>query len=136
MTLKSGVQLGPYTVIGPVGAGGMGEVYQARDTRLDRSVAIKVLPSLVAADPLRRKRFEREARLVSQLNHPHVCALYDIGQDLGIDFIVMEFVEGETLADRIANGPIPVSEVKRCPSSFKSQKRSRRRMRRALSIAI
>jgi eukaryotic-like serine/threonine-protein kinase len=104
MTLDSGVQLGPYAVIGAIGAGGMGEVYQARDTRLGRTVAIKVLPQPVAEDPARRKRFEREAKVVSQLNHPHVCALYDIGQDRGVDFIVMEFVEGETLAERILRG--------------------------------
>jgi len=113
MTLHGGVQLGPYTVIEPVGSGGMGEVYQARDSRLGRTVAIKVLPKVVAEDPMRRKRFEREAKVVSQLNHPHVCALYDIGQDRGIDFIVMEFVEGETLANRTANGPISVREALR-----------------------
>src|SRR5262245_47101203 len=107
MTIQSGVQLGPYAVIGPIGAGGMGEVYQARDTRLGRTVAIKVLPGQVAKDPLRRKRFEREAKVVSQLNHPHVCSLYDVGHDQGIDFLVMEFVEGETLAERIAKGPVP-----------------------------
>ena len=87
----------------------MGEVYKARDTRLDRDVAIKVLPRDVAEDPQRRMRFEREAKVISQLNHPHVCAIYDVGNERGVPYIVMELVEGETLAERIDRQPIPVA---------------------------
>ncbi len=90
MSLKPGTQLGTYEVLSPLGAGGMGEVYKARDTRLDRTVAIKVLPSHLADKPQLRERFEREARTVSSLNHPHICTLYDIGQQDGIHFLVME----------------------------------------------
>ncbi len=89
----------------------MGEVYKATDTRLDRTVAIKVLPEHVAADPDLKQRFEREARTVAALNHPHICTLYDIGNQDGIDFLVMEYLEGETLMDRVARGPMPVSEA-------------------------
>src|SRR5258706_5706993 len=95
-----GRQFGPYQILSPIGAGGMGEVYRARDTRLDRTVAIKVLPSSLARNPERRRRFEREARAVSSLNHPHICTLHDIGQQHGIDYLVMEYLEGETLAAR------------------------------------
>jgi len=91
----------------------MGEVYRARDTRLDRTVAIKVLPAHVAERPEARQRFEREARAVSSLNHPHICTLYDIGQQDGIDFLVMEYLEGETLASRLARGPLPLEQVLR-----------------------
>jgi eukaryotic-like serine/threonine-protein kinase len=87
-----------------IGAGGMGEVYRARDTRLDRTVAIKVLPASLAADPQLRERFDREARAISSLNHPHICALYDIGHEAGTDFLVLEYLEGETLADRLRSG--------------------------------
>ena len=111
MALSIGARLGPYEILSPIGKGGMGEVYKARDTRLERTVAIKVLPEYLAEDPERRKRFEREARIVSQLNHPYVCALYDIGSEDGVDYVVMELVEGETLAERIARGPIPVEEA-------------------------
>ncbi len=101
MALEAGTKLGPYEIIAPIGAGGMGEVYKAKDTRLDRTVAVKVLPSHVASNPEVRQRFEREARAVSSLNHPHICTLHDIGKQDGIDFIVMEYIEGETLADRL-----------------------------------
>ena len=104
MALSAGRRLGPYEIITPLGAGGMGEVYKARDTRLDRTVAIKVLPAHVASDPDVRQRFEREARAVAALNHPHICTLYDIGSQDGTDFLVMEYLEGETLAERLASG--------------------------------
>jgi serine/threonine protein kinase len=101
MAIDPGVRLGPYEIQSPLGAGGMGEVYKANDTRLERVVAIKVLPGHVAADPQLRERFDREAKVISSLNHPHICALYDVGSQDGIDFLVMEYVDGETLADRI-----------------------------------
>src|SRR6478672_10089632 len=101
MPLAPNMRLGPYQVLSPLGAGGMGEVYKARDTRLDRIVAIKVLPEHTAARPEVRERFEREARAVSALSHPHICTLYDVGQQDGIDFLVMEYLEGETLTQRL-----------------------------------
>ncbi len=113
MALSSGTRLGPYEIVSPLGAGGMGEVYRARDTRLDRTVAIKVLPSHLSADPERRQRFEREARAVSSLNHPHICTLHDIGHQEGIDFLVMEYLEGETLDHRLTKGPLPAEQVLR-----------------------
>src|SRR6266850_4638403 len=113
MTLQSGVRLGPYEIVAPVGAGGMGEVYRGRDTRLDRSVAIKVLPARLAADQSFLDRFEREARAVSSLNHPHICALYDVGEQAGVHFIVMELLEGESLAARLARAPLPIDEALR-----------------------
>ena len=111
MSLAPGTTLGPYEILSPLGAGGMGEVYKARDTRLDRTVAIKVLPEHVASDPDLKQRFEREAKTISSLNHPHICTLYDIGEQDGIDFLVMEYLEGETLMDRAARGPMPVTEA-------------------------
>jgi Tol biopolymer transport system component len=111
MALTSGTKLGPYEIVAPLGAGGMGEVYRALDTRLDRSVAIKILPAHLSGDAMRRQRFEREAKAVSSLNHPHICTLYDIGRQDGVDFIVMEFVEGVTLASRLEKGPLPTAEV-------------------------
>src|SRR2546425_4767499 len=113
MSLIPGTRLGPYEVLSALGAGGMGEVYKARDTRLDRTVAIKVLPSQLAADPQFRERFDREARAISQLTHPHICTLYDIGHQDGTDFLVMEYLEGETLADRLAKGPLSPEQVLR-----------------------
>ncbi len=98
MALAPGVRLGPYEIVSALGAGGMGEVYKARDTRLDRTVAIKVLPEHVASDPELKQRFEREAKTISSLNHPHICTLYDVGSQDGVDFLVMEYLEGETLA--------------------------------------
>jgi len=101
------VRLGPYEIVAPIGAGGMGEVYRARDTRLDRTVAIKILPAEFAQDAKLRLRFEREAKTISALNHPHICALYDVGPD----YLVMEHCDGKTLAHRIADGPLPVEQV-------------------------
>lgn len=109
--LTSGTMLGPYQILAPLGAGGMGEVYRARDTRLGRDVAVKVLPPHLAATPEARARFDREARTVSQLNHPHICTLHDIGSQDGVDYLVMELVEGDTLARRLEKGPLPVAEV-------------------------
>src|SRR5207253_8760690 len=104
MALAPGVRLGPYEVVAPLGAGGMGEVYRARDTRLDRNVAIKILPAEFAADAQFKLRFEREAKTISALNHPHICTLYDIGHENGSDYLVMELLEGETFADRLTHG--------------------------------
>jgi Tol biopolymer transport system component len=111
MALPRGTRMGPYEVLEPAGAGGMGEVYRARDLRLDRMVALKVLPSHLAEDVDRQKRFEQEARIISQLNHPHICAIYDVGRQDGVDFIVMEFVEGETLARRMQRARLALSEA-------------------------
>ncbi len=113
MPLSAGVRLGPYEITSPLGAGGMGEVYRARDTRLDRTVAIKVLPAHLAASPERRLRFEREAKAISALSHPHICILHDIGQHDGVDFLVMECLEGESLADRLKKGALPLDLVLR-----------------------
>src|SRR5215813_13649549 len=111
MALASGTKLGPYEVQSPLGAGGMGEVYCAKDTRLERTVAIKTLPVHVSADPVRKQRFEREAKIISSLNHPHICVLHGIGHQDGIDYLVMEYVEGETLAKRLQKGPLPLEQV-------------------------
>ena len=113
MPISPGARLGSYEVLSPLGAGGMGEVYKARDTRLDRTVAIKILPSHLADKPQLRERFEREARTVASLNHPHICVLHDIGQQDGIHFLVMEYLEGETLAQRLDKGPLPLEQVLR-----------------------
>src|SRR5712691_7672133 len=111
MTLAAGTKLGPYEITGAIGAGGMGEVYKARDTRLDRTVAIKVLPAHLADRSELRERFEREARTIASLNHPHICTLHDIGQQDGIDYLVMEYLEGETLAHRLVKGALPLEHV-------------------------
>jgi len=111
MPLAPGTHLGPYEISGPLGAGGMGEVYRARDTRLERTVAIKILPLQFSADPVRKQRFEREAKTISSLNHPHICVLYDVGNQDGIDYLVMECVEGETLAKRLEKGPLALEQV-------------------------
>ncbi len=111
MRLTSGTSLGPYEIQSQLGAGGMGEVYKARDTRLDRTVAIKVLPEHVASDPDLKHRFEREAKAVAALNHPHVCTLHDIGIQDGIDFLVMEYLDGETLAQRLEKGALPLDQA-------------------------
>ena len=108
-----GRQLGAYKILSLLGAGGMGEVYRAKDTRLDRTVAIKVLPSEVSDKPEMRQRFEREARVISSLSHPHICALYDIGRQDDVDFLVMEYLEGETLADRLAKAALPLDQALR-----------------------
>jgi len=111
MPLFPGTHLGPYEITGPLGSGGMGEVYRARDTRLERTVAIKILPAQFSSDPVRKQRFEREAKTISSLNHPHICTLHDIGHQDGIDYLVMECVEGETLAKRLEKGPLPLDQV-------------------------
>ena len=111
MALTAGKRLGPYEIRDQIGAGGMGEVYRATDTRLDRTVAIKVLPEHLADDPQRRERFEREARAVSSLNHPHICTLHDLGEQDGIHYLVMEYVEGHTLQQRLEKGRLPLDQA-------------------------
>src|SRR5712691_11048037 len=113
MPLIIGTRLGPYEILAPIGAGGMGEVYKARDTRLDRTVAVKVLQSDFAADSERRARFEREARAIAALSHPHICTIHDVGRHDTVDYIVMELLDGETLADRLARtkSPLPLDQV-------------------------
>ncbi len=113
MTLASGTRLGPYEILSPLGAGGMGEVYRAKDTRLDRTVAVKVLPQHRSSSPEVRQRFDREAKTISQLSHPHICALYDVGHQDEMDYIVMELVEGQTLADRLSKGALPLDQALR-----------------------
>jgi serine/threonine protein kinase len=111
MRLAPGTRLGPYEIVGPLGAGGMGEVYRAKDTRLNRTVAIKVLPPALAGDAQFRSRFKREAAAIGSLNHPHICVLHDIGDHDGVGYLVMEHVEGETLADRLRRGPLPFDQA-------------------------
>src|SRR4029077_20145618 len=111
MPLTSGTKLGPYEIQSSLGVGGMGEVYRARDTRLERDVAIKVLPANLSSDPSFRQRLEREAKSVSRLSHPHICTLHDIGHHDGVDFLVMELVEGETLERRLTKGPLPPEQT-------------------------
>ena len=111
MPLHPGTTLGPYEIQAPLGAGGMGEVYKARDTRLDRTVAIKVLPEHVASDPDLKKRFEREAKTVAALSQPNICPVFDVGNQDGIDFLVMEYLEGETLAQRLEKGALPLDQA-------------------------
>src|SRR5260370_2873651 len=111
MALTSGTKLGPYEIQSPLGAGGMGEVYRALDTRLEPTVAIKVLASHLSSSPELKQRMEREARAISSLNHPNICHLYDIGSHEGTDYLVMEFLEGETLADRLRKGAMPLNEI-------------------------
>src|SRR5216684_5201324 len=113
MTLPPGTRLGPYEIIAPLGAGGMGEVFRARDTRLGREVAIKVLPQHLSDQPEIRARFEREARTISTLNHPNICVLFDVGYEGDALYLVMELIEGETLADRLLRGPLPGPELLR-----------------------
>jgi hypothetical protein len=121
MAIPPGARLGPYEVVSSLGAGGMGEVYRAKDTRLDRTVAVKVLPEHLAHDPDLRQRFEREARAVSSLNHPHICVLHDVGRQDGVDYLVLEYLEGESLHDRLEQGPLPLDQAplldrdRRCP---------------------
>src|SRR5213593_4907922 len=118
MALAAGTRLGPHEIVSPLGAGGMGEVYRATDTRLKRQVAIKILPADLAADPERLARFQREAEVLAALNHPRVAAIYGVeesspstGSGQAVRALVMELVEGPTLADRIAQGPIPIDEA-------------------------
>ncbi len=113
MPLTAGSLLGPYEIVSAIGAGGMGEVYRARDTRLERTVAIKILPTHMASSPEARQRFEREAKTISQLSHPHICALYDVGNQDGIEYLVMEYLEGETLAERLVKGQLPLEQTLR-----------------------
>src|SRR5574341_2540826 len=113
MPLIPGTRLGPYEINASLGAGGMGEVYRARDSRLGRDVAIKVLPQHLASAPEVRARFEREAKTISSLNHPHICTLHDIGREGETDYLVMELVEGETLAQRLERGALPIDKALR-----------------------
>src|SRR3954452_15421138 len=111
MGLSAGTRLGPYEILAPLGAGGMGQVYRAFDVRLGRTVAVKVLAERLALDPLFRKRFEMEARSISSLNHPHICVLHDVGRQDSIEYLVMEHLEGVTLAARLAAGPLTIEEA-------------------------
>jgi len=120
LTLDAGTKLGPYEIAAPLGAGGMGEVYRARDTRLDREVAIKVLPKHLTSNAELKQRLEREARSISALTHPNICTLHDVGHEDGVDYLVMEYLEGETLAERIAKGPIPLEELYRIGTAIAS----------------
>src|SRR5579864_2287839 len=111
MPLAADAKLGPYEIVSPAGQGGMGEVYRARDTRLDRTVAIKVLLKHLSENPEARQRFEREARAISSLNHPNICTLHDVGRQYGIDYLVMEYLEGETLAECLTKGSLPLEQL-------------------------
>src|ERR1700730_2611354 len=111
MTLSAGTRLGPYEISSPLGAGGMGEVYRARDTRLAREVAIKVLPEALSSDQERLRRFEKEARSASALNHPNIVTIHDIGSEGGVSYIAMELVEGATLRDTVTGGPLPIKKL-------------------------
>ena len=113
MAIQPGTMLGPYEVLSQIGAGGMGEVYKGRDTRLERIVAIKVLPGHLASRAELRERFDREARAIANLQHPHICVLYDIGQQGDIAYLVMEYLEGESVAQRLQKGPLPLDQVLR-----------------------
>jgi eukaryotic-like serine/threonine-protein kinase len=113
MPIEIGTRLGPYEILSPIGAGGMGEVYRARDTRLEREVAVKVLPQPFSKDLAALARFEREAKTISALSHPHICALYDVGNQDGVEYLVMEYLEGETLAQRLARGALPIAQTLR-----------------------
>ena len=113
MGLAVGTKLGPYEIVSPLGSGGMGEVYCARDTRLERNVAIKVLPAAIGSDPSLRQRLEREAKAISKLSHPHICTLHDIGRQSGMDFLVMELLDGETLEQRLRKGPLSPEQTVR-----------------------
>jgi serine/threonine protein kinase len=113
MVLEIGAHLGPYEILAPIGVGGMGEVYRARDSRLDRIVAVKVIRHESADDPLLRERLVREARAAATLTHPHVCTLHDVGRESDVDYLVMEYVQGETLASRLGRGALPLDEALR-----------------------
>src|SRR2546422_7563624 len=110
MTLSTGTRLGPYEILAPVGAGGMGEVYRARDSRLERTVAIKVIPQDLSSSAELRERFEREARTISQISHPHICTLYDVNREGETEYLVMEFLEGGTLSARLTKGALPLEQ--------------------------
>ena len=124
MPLTSGTRLGPYEIVAPIGAGGMGEVYRAKDTRLDRTVAIKVLASHLSSDPELRQRLDREAKSISVLQHPNICTLYDVGSQDDVGYLVMECLEGQTLADRLTKA-----------SALKSRRPSKKPTPPALPIA-
>jgi eukaryotic-like serine/threonine-protein kinase len=111
VAILTGKRLGASEILSSIGAGGMGEVYKACDTRLDRVVAVKVLPTHLSYRSELRERFDREARTIASLNHPHICTLYDVGHQDGMDYLVMEYLEGETLAARLAKGPLPIDQV-------------------------
>src|SRR5260221_1730910 len=111
MPLTAGTKLGPYEVVAPLGAGGMGEVYRATDTRLDRTVAIKILPVRLSDNPEAKQRFEREARAISSLNHPHICVLHDVGSQDGTSYLVMEYLQGETLESQLRKGRMPLKQA-------------------------
>src|SRR5688500_7359540 len=112
MAFDAGTRIGPYEILSPLGAGGMGAVYRARDTRLDRVVAIKVLTGALADDAESRQRFEEEARAIAALNDPHICTIHDVGREGDLDYLVLEYLEGETLADRLRRtGPLPVTDA-------------------------
>jgi eukaryotic-like serine/threonine-protein kinase len=113
MTLVAGSRLGPYEIVSPIGAGGMGEVYKGRDTRLERTVAIKVLASHLVSSADVRQRFEREAKTISQLSHPHICAVHDVGREGETEYLVMEYLEGETLGERLLKGALPLEQTLR-----------------------
>src|SRR5476651_2219318 len=113
MSLPAGTRLGPYEIVAAIGAGGMGEVYRAKDTRLERTVAVKVLPQHLSSAPEIRQRFEREAKTISQLSHAHICALYDVGNQDGVEYLVMELLEGETLSERLVRGALPLEQTLR-----------------------
>src|SRR3954465_15069219 len=111
MPFDTGARVGPYEIVAPLGAGGMGEVYRARDTRLDRTVAIKILKGALIADVESRQRFEQEARAIAALNDPHICTIHDVGRQGDLDYLVLEYLEGETLADRLKRTPVfPIEE--------------------------
>jgi eukaryotic-like serine/threonine-protein kinase len=112
MRIPTGTRLGPYAIVSPLGAGGMGEVYRALDTRLERTVAIKVLSAHLSNDPTLPRRFLREARAISALQHPHICTLFDVGSQDGTDYLVMEYLEGESLAERLAQGPLASDQAR------------------------
>src|SRR5271169_7069565 len=114
MSQASGTKLGPHEIQTALGAGGMGEVYRARDTRLERTVAVKILPSHLSSNPEAKQRFEREARTISSLNHPNICVLHDVGSQDGTSYLVMEYVDGETLDSRLQRGPMPLKQALEC----------------------
>src|SRR2546421_6989313 len=120
MALPPGTKLGPYEIVAQLGAGGMGEVYRARDTRLERDVAVKVLPASLASDANLRQRLEREAKAVSKLSHPHICTLHDIGHQDGVDFLVMELIDGKTLEHQLTKGPLPPEQAVRYAAQIAS----------------
>ena len=122
MSLPAGKRLGHFEILEAIGAGGMGQIYKARDTRLGRDVALKILPPELASHPGFQERFEREARIISSLNHPHICVLHDIGREAGLDYLVREYLQGESLAARLQRGPLPPGELR--PGKFKGGTRA------------